>query len=145
MKKAVYLILATLVVTFSLLIAVSSTCTLHANTLSIDNSCKGVVNKKPGESFTMEITFKNIGSTQGTWSINVCFEDGWIWKGNAQTLTLNPGKKKTLIWSGSVPLNAPVGSIARLIVYFNNEYKALDWWIIVVTDAQLSIVQSEVK
>lgn len=144
MKKLIYIMVTILTVTSFLLISVNSTTTC-TDKLSIDNTCKGVVNKKPGEHFTVEITFKNTGGTEGTWSVNICFEGDWIWKGNAQTLTLAPNKKKTLTWNGNVPQDAPIGSVARLVVYFDNDYKALDWWIIIVSDAQLSIIQSRVK
>lgn len=145
MRRTIHIVLVSLLISFSLLAALNISSTTYANTPSIDCNCKGVVQKKPGEAFTVKITFKNTGSTKGTWSINVSFEDGWTWKGNAQTLVLNPNEKETLTWNGNVPLDAPVGSTARLIVYFNNDFKALDWWILVVSDAQLSVVQSEVK
>jgi len=105
----------------------------------------GVVNKAPGDVFTIEIGFKNAGSAQGVWSVNVAFEgEKWTWKGTMQTLTLEPDHKKTLTWNGTVPADAPVGSGARLVAYYVDSYMPLDWWIHVVPAAELTIASSAV-
>lgn len=103
----------------------------------------GVVDKKPGEDFDVEITFKNTGTSDGAWSINIAFEgDAWTWAGTSQGLVIKPLRKKTLQWNGIVPENAPLGSTARLIVYYNDSFVPLDWWIHIVSDAELSITKS---
>jgi hypothetical protein len=107
---------------------------------------KGVVDKAPCEAFTVTISFKNAGSTEGTWSVNIAFEgEKWTWTGIAQTLALKPSKTKTLTWNGSVPCDAPIDSVSRLIVYYNNSFTRLDWWIHVVSAAELTITSSTVK
>lgn len=109
-------------------------------------SCGGVVDKTPGDSFTVEIVFKNTGSTAGNWSVNVAFEgEKWTWKGTPQNLTLKAFQTKTLTWNGKVPENATIDSVARLIVYYDNSFIALNWWIHVVTAAELTITSSTVK
>jgi hypothetical protein len=106
----------------------------------------GVVDKAAGGAFTARITFKNAGKTQGNWSVNVVFEgEAWVWKGTPQSLTLNPGATKTLVWNGVVPTNATLDSVARLVVYYEDSYKALDWWIHVVPGAELTIQSSAVE
>ncbi len=106
----------------------------------------GVVDKTPGGAFTVEIGFKNIGTTEGTWSVNVAFEgELWSWIGTAHTLTLKYGARKTLTWNGSVPVNAPIDSVARLVVYYGDSVKPLEWWIHVVPAAELSITYGVVR
>jgi len=106
----------------------------------------GVVDKAQCEAFTVEITFKNIGKTEGTWSVNIAFEgESWTWSGTPQTLTLKPCSTKTLKWNGTVPCDAPIDSIARLIVYYDDSFTRLDWWIHVVPGAELAITSSTVK
>lgn len=106
----------------------------------------GVVDKVPGGVFTVEIGFKNVGSTQGVWSVNVAFEgEKWTWKGTAQTLTLEPDHKKTLTWNGTVPADAPGGSVARLVAYYGDSCMLLDWWIHVVPAVELTIISSAVR
>jgi hypothetical protein len=107
---------------------------------------KGVVDKAPCETFTVTIGFKNTGSTEGTWSINVAFEgEEWTWSGTPQTLTLKPFKARTLTWNGTVPCDAPIDSVARLIVYYNDSFARLDWWVHVVSGAELAITSSTVR
>ena len=109
-------------------------------------SCNGVVDKAPGGVFTVEIAFKNTGSTEGTWSVNVVFEgEKWTWMGTSQNLTLKSDSMRTLTWNGFVPINASIDSVARLIVYYDDSYKSLNWWIHVVPGAELSITSSTVK
>jgi hypothetical protein len=106
----------------------------------------GIVDKAAGDAFTVKITFKNTGKTEGTWSINIAFEDdSWSQVGTPQNLTLKPGKTETLTWNGVVPANATVGSVARLVVYYDDGFKALNWWIHVVPGAELSIKWSIVE
>jgi len=104
------------------------------------------VDKAAGDDFTVKITFKNTGKTEGTWSINIAFEDSsWSQVGTPQNLTLAPGETETLVWEGVVPANATVDSVARLVVYYDDSFKALNWWIHVVPGAELSIKSSIVE
>lgn len=106
----------------------------------------GVVDKTPCEVFTVQITFKNTGKCEGAWSVNIAFEgEKWVWSGTPQILTLKPCKTKTLTWNGSVPCDAPVDSVARLIVYYNDSFVPLDWWIHVISGAELAITSSIVE
>lgn len=118
----------------------------QANPLDVEATCRGIVDKIPGESFVAEITFKNKGTTKGTWKIAVTFEgDGWTWKGEEKVLTLKPRKRETLKWEGTVPEDAALDSFARLIVYYDDDFKPLNWWIHVVPNATLSITYSKVS
>ncbi|MGQ9530735.1 MAG: hypothetical protein ACUVQX_03505 [Candidatus Bathycorpusculaceae bacterium] len=106
----------------------------------------GVVDKAPCEAFTVKIGFKNIGKSEGTWSVNIAFEsETWTWSGTPQTLTLKPYKTKTLTWNGSVPCDAPIGSVARLIVYYNDSFVPMNWWVHVVSWEKLTITSSIVE
>jgi hypothetical protein len=108
--------------------------------------CGGTVKKRLGEPFEVEITFKNKGTSEGSWRIAVAFEsDGWNWAGEQIDLALEPGERETLTWEGIVPDDAIVDSMARLIVYFDNEFGALNWWIQVLPGAELAIVDSRVS
>jgi len=110
------------------------------------NQEDGVVDKAAGEAFTVKITFKNIGKAEGNWSVNIAFEDAsWSQVGTPQNLVLQPGKTATLIWNGIVPANATVNSMARLVVYYDDSFKALNWWIRVVPGAELCIKSSTVE
>jgi uncharacterized cupredoxin-like copper-binding protein len=114
--------------------------------LCAEIECGGTVDKKPNESFTVKITFKNKGTIRGTWEIAVTFEgDHWTWRGEKKELTLKAGEKKTLVWEGKVPENAQVDSIARLVVYYDNEFVALNWWIHVISGAELHIIDSKIS
>jgi hypothetical protein len=105
-----------------------------------------VVDKAAGDAFTVKITFENTGKTEGTWSVNIAFEDAvWSQVGTPQDLTLQPEETETLTWNGVVPANATVGSVARLVVYYDDSFKALNWWIHVVPGAELSINWSIVE
>ena len=104
------------------------------------------VDKAAGDAFTVKIAFKNTGKTTGTWSINIAFEDSaWSQAGTPQNLTLAPGQTETLVWDGFVPANVTVGSVARLVVYYDDSCKALNWWIRVVPGAELTIKSSIVE
>lgn len=110
------------------------------------DSGNGVVGKMPGEAFTVKITFKNTGKSEGVWSVNIAFEgESWTWSGKPQELSLKPCTAKTLTWNGSVPESVPIDSVARLIVYYNDSFTQLDWWIYVVSGAELTITSSVVK
>jgi hypothetical protein len=105
-----------------------------------------VVDKAAEGAFTVRIEFQNTGETEGTWSVNIAFEDSsWSWAGTAQILTLQPEEAETLIWNGFVPANASIDSMARLVVYYDDYFKALDWWIHVVSGAELTIQSSTVE
>jgi hypothetical protein len=106
----------------------------------------GVVEKALGDAFTVTIVFQNTGRAQGSWSVNVVFEgDAWFWQGTPKNLTLAGDSQKTLVWNGVVPTNASINSVARLVVYYGDSFKALDWWIRVVPAAELTIKSSSVS
>ncbi len=108
--------------------------------------CGGVVDKAACETFTVKITFKNTGKTEGTWSVNIAFEDeAWTWSGTPKTLTLKPCHKKTLTWNGNVPEDAPIDSMVRLIVYYDDSFEPLNWWIHVIDGAELTITSRTVE
>jgi hypothetical protein len=116
------------------------------NQLLACSPSSGVVDKASGAAFAVDIAFKNTGSTEGSWSVNVAFEgEKWSWVGTPQNLTLKPDKARTLVWNGSVPANAPTDSVARLIVYYDDSLTALNWWIHVVPAAELAITSSTVR
>lgn len=118
----------------------------QAALLDYETTCSGTVDKKPGESFMVKITFKNKGTTEGDWNVTVTFEgEEWGWEGEKKELSLEPDERETLSWEGNVPANAQVDSMARLVVYYDSEYVALSWWIHVVSDAELDIVDSKVS
>ncbi len=117
-----------------------------ASTLTCSPQADGVVDKAQGAAFTVKLTFKNTGASNGNWSVAVVFEGNyWSWVGATQNLTLTPGSSKTLTWTGNVPNNATLDSFARLILYYNDSFKSLDWWIHVVAGAELSITSSTVE
>lgn len=110
------------------------------------NQQDGVVEKAAGDAFTVKITFKNTGKTSGSWSVNIAFEDEvWSQVGTPQNLALKPGETETLKWNGIVSANATVDSTARLVVYFDDGFKALNWWIHVLPSAELTIKSSIVE
>jgi hypothetical protein len=105
-----------------------------------------VVYKATGEDFTVKITFKNTGKTEGAWSVNIAFEDNtWSQVGTPHNLTLIPEQTETLTWNGFVSANATIGSVARLVVYYDDSFQALNWWICVVPGAELAIKYSIVE
>jgi hypothetical protein len=114
--------------------------------LACSACANGVVDKMPNEAFTVKITFKNTGKSKGAWSVNIAFEgESWTWSGKPQELSLKPYTTKTLTWNGSVPESAPIDSVARLIVYYNDSFTPLNWWIHVISGAELTITSSVVK
>ena len=107
---------------------------------------EGFVNKAAGDPFTVEIVFQNTGKTEGDWSINIALEGkSWFQSGMPLNLQLEAGKKETLTWTGFVPTDAVPGSVARLVVYYDDSYQALDWWIQVTRNAELTIESSSVE
>ena len=142
-KKYALLFLVALLLVVAVNFSVSNT----GNSLVFaHNQQDGVVDKAAGDDFTVKITFKNTGSTEGNWSVNITFEDEvWSQVGTPQNLTLKSGETETLTWTGVVPANAIVDSVARLVVYYNDSFKALNWWIHVVPGAELSIRSSSVE
>jgi hypothetical protein len=140
-----YALLFLVVVLAVVVINFSVTDTGSSLVFAYDEDCSTVY-KAAGDAFTVKITFTNTGKTQGTWSINIAFEDSdWIHVGTSQNLTLMPGQTETLTWKGVVPANATVGSVARLVVYYDDSFKALNWWIHVVPGAELCIESSLVE
>jgi hypothetical protein len=114
--------------------------------LACEGEGGGVVDKMPCEAFVAKISFKNTGKSEETWSINIAFEgEKWTWSGTPQTLTLKPCKTKTLTWNGSVPCEAQIDSVARLVVYYNDSFTSLNWWIHVVSGAELTITSSTLQ
>ncbi|UCE96197.1 MAG: hypothetical protein JSV51_00890 [Candidatus Bathyarchaeota archaeon] len=147
MKKKVFVIAIIVLISLGML---ASICLLKptqaACPLGMETTCLGTIDKEPDEFFEIKITFRNNGERKGTWEIAVTFEgDDWTWKGEKKLLVLNPGKKKTLRWEGEVPEVAAADSIARLIVYYDNMFVAMNWWIHVTDEAELCIVDSEVS
>jgi hypothetical protein len=129
-----------------LIVLLNFSITTASNSIVLTSHQKGVVDKNAGDGFKVEVSFKNTGKTQGSWSVSVVFEGAsWVWKGTAQSLTLNAGATKTLVWNGVVPSNAPIDSVARLVVYYGDSFEALDWWIHVVPDAELAVTSSSVE
>jgi hypothetical protein len=141
-KYAVLVLIAVLVV-----VAVNFSISKTSSSLVFANNQKDcVVDKAAGDAFTVKITFKNTGKTEGNWSVNIAFEDNvWSQVGTPQNLMLDAGETKTLTWNGVVPANATVGSVARLVVYYDDSFKALNWWIHVVPGAELTIRSSIVE
>ena len=139
---------AMIVVTVALIavVALNFAAAGAASNIAVSTQNTGVVLKNRGDTFTVSVTFQNTGSSDGSWTVNVVFEgSAWTWKGTAKSLTLGANEKSTLVWTGAVPTNAAVNSIARLVVYYDDGYKALDWWIQVVPNAVLSIQSSSVQ
>ena len=132
-------VLAVVIISFSL------SGTGNSLVFALNQNCT-TVDKAAGDAFTVKITFTNTGKTEGTWSVNIAFEDSvWSQVGTAQNLTLTPGQTETLTWNGIVPANATVGSVARLVVYYDDSFQALNSWIHVVPGAELTIKSSLVE
>jgi len=129
-----------------LIVIINFSVTSASDSVVVTSKGNEVVDKGVGDAFKVEVSFKNTGNTQGNWSVSIVFEGAsWIWKGTAQSLTLNAGATKKLEWNGVVPANAPINSVARLVVYYGDSFKALDWWIHVVPDAELVVTSSSVE
>ena len=139
-----YLFLALLIAILVLIIVFSESSVTAASLTASHKS--GVVKKTNGESFVVEINFMNTGEAEGSWSVNVVFEgDFWIWEGVPKNLVLTSGASETLTWQGIVPEDARVDSVARLVVYYDDHFKSLSWWLHVVSSAELYITSSSVK
>lgn len=141
--------ITSLAVTFAVVIIAISVLVTRPNEASLTClACEGsgVVDKAQGETFTVKVTFKNVGKNEGTWTVNVAFEgEEWSWSDTPKTLTLKQYHKKTLTWTGNVPSNAPVDTVARLIVYYGDSFAPQDWWIHVTEGAELTITSSTVE
>jgi hypothetical protein len=146
MKNRMFLIAAIILLTIGTIGPVQiSTPTFAISSLEIKISCKRVIDKEPGESFNVEILFHNKGETKGSWSVAVTFEgEEWSWQSEKKILILGSSEQKILLWEGSVPKDVPANSVARLVLYYNDEFVALNWWIHVVGDSELQIVSSKV-
>ncbi len=133
-----------IVIAFLVVIACFSM-TTNACSLIVTQDQNCVVDKTQGAAFTVQVSFTNSGGAAGNWSVNAAFEgNSWSWAGIAQNLTLNPGETETLVWNGNVPCCASIDSVSRLIIYYNDSFTALNWWIQVVPDATLNITSSSV-
>lgn len=129
-----------------LIVIVNLSFTNATDVLEVTEKRKEVVEKVQGEAFTVEIGFKNIGKNEGNWNINIVFEgDNWSQEGNSQDIELEPHEGKTLSWTGIVPVDAPINTLARLVIYYEDSFEALNWWIHVVPRAKLTITSSFVK
>ena len=115
------------------------------SSLDVEIKRGGAIEKKPKESFIVKVTFRNKGDSMGVWRASVTFEGDWIWKGEQRLVTLKGESKKTLTWKGEVPEVTSPGGIARLIVYYDNKFASLDWWICVTHDENLCVVDSRVS
>jgi hypothetical protein len=141
--------IVSLTVTFAAVIIIASVLVITPNESGL--TCLAfesvdVVDKAQGENFTARVTLKNVGKTEGTWSVNVAFEgEKWSWSGTPKTLTLKQCHKKTLTWTGYVPSDSQVDTVARLIVYYGDSFAPQDWWIHVIEAAELTITSSSVE
>lgn len=141
-KKLVIMIFSTLL----LLVILNLSITNANDILEVQEKTKNIVEKTQGEEFIVDIEFKNIGKNPGSWSINIAFEgDYWSQEGIPKDIELDPNEKKKLIWEGVIPNDAPTNTLARLVVYYDDTFIALNWWIHVVPGAELSIISSCVK
>ena len=140
-----FIIVPFLLLSILLIIATFPTTASAESNLLCTPEGNGVIDKQPGVNFTVKIGFKNIGTTSGNWSVNITFEgDSWNWAGSAQNLVLATGASKTLTWTGNVPNNAQIDSIARLVVYYGDSFMVLNWWIHVASGAEVTITSSSV-
>lgn len=129
-----------------LLVLINLSFTNANDILEVQGKPKRVIEKNQGEEFTVDIEFKNIGKNRGSWNINIAFEgDYWSQKGISQNIELDPDEEKKLIWKGTIPNDAPVHTLARLVVYYDDTFIALNWWIHVIPGAELTITSSSVK
>jgi hypothetical protein len=145
-EKKHIIALTTLLIITGMLIVIQSFQPTQAIPLEVESCCGGIVEKKPGESFTVKISFKNKGITYGHWGVAITFEgDYWTWKGEERILVLDSGETETITWEGTVPGDAPADSIGRLVVYYGDSFELMRWWIQVVSDAELGIVYSRVS
>ena len=135
-----------LLVTIGSLIAIQSFQPTQATPLEVQTCYGGTVEKRPNEQFTVKIGFKNKGTTSGHWRVAITFEgDYWNWKGEERSLVLDPKETETIKWEGTVPIDAPQDSVGRLVVYYNDSFELMRWWIRVISDAELGIIYSRVS
>jgi hypothetical protein len=67
-----------------LIVLLNFSITTASNSIVLTSHQKGVVDKNAGDGFKVEVSFKNTGKTQGSWSVSVVFEGAsWVWKGTA--------------------------------------------------------------
>ena len=143
MKKKLSLIVFSAVL---LIIMFNFSFTNATDPLEFSEKRSEIVEKVQGEVFTVEIGFKNTGKNEGVWNISIVFEgEHWSQIGNSQYLELEPSEEKIVSWTGIVPIDAPLDSVARLVVYFEDSFKPLNWWIYVIPGAELTIKSSCVK
>lgn len=143
MKKKLSLIVFSAVL---LIIMFNFSFTNATDPLEFSEKRSEIVEKVQGEIFTVEIGFKNTGKNEGRWNVSIDFEGKhWFQIGNSQYLELEPSEEKIVSWTGIVPIDAPIDSVARLVVYFEDSFKPLNWWIYVVPEAELTIKTSCVK
>ena len=141
-KKFVIMVFSALL----LLVLVNLSFTNANDVLEVQENTQKVVEKTPGEEFLVDIEFKNIGKNRGSWNINIAFEgDFWFQDGISQNIELDPNEEKKLSWIGTIPNDAPIDTLARLVVYYEDNFIALNWWIHVVPGAELAITSSCVK
>lgn len=144
MKAKKYIVFCIAITLIAAMASLSLTQATEDLTLTCSGS--GVIHKTKGDSFTVKLTVQNTGDTEGNFSVNVTFEgDSWNWKGTQKTFTLEAGESKQLVWEGSVPKNAQIDTTARLVAYYDEQFKALNWWIHVVSPSNLSIISSYVN
>lgn len=135
-----------LCITIGLLIIIQNFQATQAIPLEVEPCCGGTVEKKPGDPFTVKISFKNKGTTYGHWRVAITFEgDYWTWKGEERLLVLDPRETETITWEGTVPKDAQLDSVGRLVVYYDDSFELMRWWIQVVSDAELGIIYSRVS
>jgi len=66
---------------------------------------------------------------------------GW----NTRTSTINLCHKETLTWNRSVPEDAPIDSMTILVVYYDDSFEPLGWWIHIIDGAEQTMTSSTVK
>lgn len=143
MKKKLFVVMLSVLL---LLVLLNLSFTSANDDLEVKEKTRNVVEKTQGEAFTVDIEFKNIGKNDGAWNINMVFEgDYWSQEGMVQNIELEPDEEKKLSWIGNVPTDAPINTLARLVVYYEDSFIALNWWIIIVPSAELAITSSCVK
>jgi len=143
MKKKLFVVMLSVLL---LLVLLNLSFTSANDDLEVKEKTRNVVEKTQGEAFTVDIEFKNIGKNDGAWNINIVFEgDFWSQEGMVQNIELEPDEEKKLSWIGNVPTDAPINTLARLVVYYEDSFIALNWWIIIVPSAELAITSSCVK
>jgi len=57
-----------------LIIIINFSVTSASDSVVLTSHGNGVVDKEAGDAFKVEVSFKNTGNTQGSWSVSVVFE-----------------------------------------------------------------------